>query len=74
MPQLLLNIDVTSTRLPPLASIRLLLRQFQGNVLTLLAIILIWFLTHGAGSSSMLELLEAIGNSAVEGNEFCLIK
>ena len=44
LPQLLLNNEATSMRQPQLASVRLILRQYQENVLTLLGIILFWFL------------------------------
>ena len=46
LPQLLLKIKVTSMRLPESASIRLLLRPPEKNVLASLGIILFWFLTH----------------------------
>ena len=46
LPQLLLNNEVISVRLPQLDSIMLLLRQQQENLLTLLGSILYWFITH----------------------------
>ena len=54
--------------LTKIASIRILLKQPQENVLPWPGIILVWFLTHQTGSSSMHELLETIGNSLPLGH------
>ena len=46
LPQLLLKNEASSMKLPQLASIRLLLRHTQENVLASLGNMLRWFLTH----------------------------
>jgi hypothetical protein len=66
MPQLFLKMknEVTSMRLPQLASIRILLWQPQENVLNYLASYSFGSSLTQTGSSSMLELLETIRNCA----------